>query len=278
MESLNKQYTKADIENIFNDPDYRKTLDALDRLPVDKRREMIENLKNSLGKDYKTFIDKMNVSADVKKLLKDSFDYFINNLLLGKQFWIKEKNWFKTFIGWYWKYIKRTEIWFLIATLENVISAISDADAAVTASIFGSFKELSSGALKSVMAFVPLAGPMYAGGSLINATINMIGSGVSYLKRQYNKRENPTNQDSLTDVVMNLTKNEAMNFVENQEGLKNNLPKDISEYGQIDYKEVTGGDGKTKIQVWLDGINTVTLEKRKTPRHLIDGEVKIVTD
>jgi hypothetical protein len=236
---------------------------------------MIENLKNSLGKDYKTFIDKMNVSADVKKLLKDSFDYFINNLLLGKQFWIKEKNWFKTFIGWYWKYIKRTEVWFLIATLENVIAAISDADAAVAASVFGTTKELGSGALKSVMAFVPLAGPMYAGGSLINATINMIGSGVSYLKRQYNKRENPQAQESITDIVMNLDEAGAKNFVENNDGLKNVLPQSIENYQTIEYKKVTGQDGKTKIQVWLDGINTVTLEKKKTALHPIDGEVKI---
>jgi hypothetical protein len=276
MESLNKQYSSVDIENLFNDPNYAKTVEALNRLPVDKRREMITNLKNTLGKNFKTGIEKLKVSADVKKLLSDSWEYFFNDILLGKQFWVKDKNWFTTFGKWYLRYVWRTEKWFLAATLENVVAAISDADGATMESLFGSGKELGAGAAKSVMSLIPFAGPLYAGGSFLNATVNMLSSGVSYIKRQATKRDNLQTQDGVLEEVVNLTKNEATNFVENQDGLKNNLPKDISEYSQIEYKEVTGSDGKSKIQVWLDGINTVTLEKRKTIQHPIDGEVKIV--
>jgi hypothetical protein len=72
METLNKQYSKADIEDFFNDPGYAKTIAALDRLPVDKRREMILNLKESLGKDYKTFISKLSLINVVFNLFNTS--------------------------------------------------------------------------------------------------------------------------------------------------------------------------------------------------------------
>jgi hypothetical protein len=281
METLNKQYSKADIEDFFNDPGYAKTIAALDRLPVDKRREMILNLKESLGKDYKTFISKLNIGADTKKFFYSLYDKFFNNILLGKQFWIQKDNWFKTFWGWYKSYIWRTEKWFLTAMVFNTIAAAAEADTQGKWSIekfLDVAKEMGSGAAKSVFALIPMYGPVHAGTSLVSSAINMAVAGINSIKKTKQNLEKPTNQDSLTDVVMNLTVNDAKNFVENQDGLKNNLPKDISEYGQIEYKEVTGGDGKTKIQVWLDGINTVTLEKRKTTSHPLDGEVKLSTN
>jgi uncharacterized membrane protein YvbJ len=139
-------------------------------------------------------------------------------------------------------------------------------------------KEAGSGAAKSIFALIPIYGPVHAGTSLVSSAVNMAVAGINSIKRTKQNLEKPTNQNNITDIVMNLTVNDAKNFVENQDGLKNNLPKDISEYGQIEYKEVTGGDGKTKIQVWLDGINTVTLEKRKTTSHPFDGEVKLSTN
>jgi hypothetical protein len=281
METLNKQYSKADIEDFFNDPGYAKTIAALNRLPVDKRREMILSLKESLGKDYKTFISKLNVGADTKKFFYSLYDKFFNNILLGKQFWIQKDNWFKTFLGWYKSYIWRTEKWFLTAMVFNTIATAAEADNKGKWTIekfLDVAKEATSGAAKSIFALIPIYGPVHAGTSLVSSAVNMAVAGINSIKKTKQNLENPTNHDSLTDVVMNLTVNDAKNFVENQDGLKNNLPKDISEYGQIDYKEITGGDGKTKIQVWLDGINTVTLERRKTPSHPLDGEVKLSTN
>lgn len=278
MENLNKQFSKSDIDDLFNDPTFAKTIEALDRLPVDKRRELILNLRDSLGSKYKTFIGRMNISADMKKFLTDSFDYFFYEFLLGKSFWKKDKNWFQTFWNWYKSYVIRTEKWFLTATVANMLSAAADADESTIKTWLGVGGELGAGAAKSLFALIPMYGPIHGFTSTIGGLKNLTVSGYNWIVRSENKIKNPTNQDSITDVVMNLTINDAKNFVENQDGLKNNLPKDISEYGQIDYKEVTGADGKTKIQVWLDGINTVTLEKRKTPSHPLDGEVKLSTN
>jgi hypothetical protein len=281
METLNKQYSKADIEDFFNDPGYAKTIAALNRLPVDKRREMILSLKESLGKDYKTFISKLNIGADTKKFFYNLYDKFFNNILLGKQFWIKKDNWFQTFWGWYKSYIIRTEKWFLLSMLFNAITASAEADNKGKWTIekfLDVVKEAGSGAAKSLFSLIPVYGPIHAGTSLISSAVNMAVAGINSIKKTKQNLENPQNQDGFFEEVVNLTKDDATNFVENQDGLKNSLPKDISEYGQIEYKEVTGSNGKTKIQVWLDGTNTVTLEKRKTVKHPIEGEVKIVTN
>ena len=64
--------------------------------------------------------------------------------------------------------------------------------------------------------------------------------------------------------------------MEDENGLQSVLPQPLENYSSIEYKPLLGQDKKTKIQVWLDGTNTVTLEKRKTILHPIDGEVKIV--
>ena len=66
--------------------------------------------------------------------------------------------------------------------------------------------------------------------------------------------------------------------MEDKNGLQSVLPQPLENYSSIEYKPLLGQDRKTKIQVWLDGTNTVTLEKIKTLRHPIDGEIKIVSN
>ena len=68
-------------------------------------------------------------------------------------------------------------------------------------------------------------GPIHGFTSTVGGIKNLLVSGYNWIVRSENKINNPTNQDNITDVVVNLTKNEATNFVENQDGLKNNLPK-----------------------------------------------------
>ena len=84
--------------------------------------------------------------------------------------------------------------------------------------------------------------------------------------------------DSMTSQTLNLSQSDAKKFVEDKNGLQSVLPQPLENYSSIEYKPLLGQDRKTKIQVWLDGTNTVTLEKIKTLRHPIDGEIKIVSN
>lgn len=81
--------------------------------------------------------------------------------------------------------------------------------------------------------------------------------------------------DSITSQTLNLSQSDAKKFVEDDNGLQSVLPQPLENYSSIEYKPLLGQDRKTKIQVWLDGSNTVTLEKKRTVRNP-GGEIKIV--
>jgi hypothetical protein len=74
---------------------------------------------------------------------------------------------------------------------------------------------------------------------------------------------------------MNLSQAEAKKYVEDDNKLESALGQPLTDFNTIEYKPIVGEDGKTKIQIWLDGSNKATLEKvRSYP--LGPGQIKLL--
>jgi hypothetical protein len=81
--------------------------------------------------------------------------------------------------------------------------------------------------------------------------------------------------DSRFEMAMNLSQAEAKKYVEDDNKLESALGQPLTDFNTIEYKPIVGEDGKTKIQIWLDGSNKATLEKvRSYP--LGPGQIKLL--